>query len=131
MAGTDPPDVMIQIGKETYETKLGSYCWSSNNHGKCVDIAGPVELLKGKNPIEIKPGKAVTFKMNYSPKPDEFDVMQIINNKETKIPFDKGSFTAPTQKGIYYYSVSVWWMDKKDKNISKGDASYVFALEVK
>lgn len=131
MVGEEPPKAMIQVGKETYETKLGSYCWSSNNQGKCVDTAGPVELLKGKNPIAIKPGKAVTFKVNYSPKPEEFDVIQFINNKDTIIPFDNGRFTAPTQKGIYYYSVLARWLDKKDKNISKGDASYVFALEVK
>jgi len=38
---------------------------------------------------------------------------------------------APSKAGTYYYSYSVWWMDESQKNVSNGDASYAFVLEVK
>jgi hypothetical protein len=131
MDGDKPPKSMIQIGKQTYETKLGTYCWSSNGQGECVDMVGPVELLKGKKPIEVKPGEVVTFVMNYNPKPNETHLSQMNNNNDIEIVVEKNRFAAPVNKGIYYYSFGVWWMDKKEKHVSHGDASYVFALEVK
>lgn len=48
-----------------------------------------------------------------------------------EIEVNDQKFTAPDEKGIYYYSYGVWWMDEKEENVSNGDASYVFVLEVK
>ena len=69
--------------------------------------------------------------MNYSPKPNEIHLTQINNGKESEIVVVKNQFSAPITKGVYYYSYGVWWMDKKEEHLSNGDASYVFALEVK
>ncbi|MBP0723839.1 hypothetical protein J5Y03_01415 [Bacillus sp. RG28] len=131
MKGDKPPKTMIQIGGQTYETKLGTYCWSSKGKGECVDTAGPVELLKGKKPIEVKPGEDITVMMNYNPKPNEIHLTQINNNKEIKVAIEKNHFKAPSNKGLYYYAYSVRWMDKKKEHTSNGDAFYAFALEVK
>ncbi|WP_256358496.1 hypothetical protein [Bacillus sp. sid0103] len=131
MDGDKPPKAMIQIGKQRYETMLGSYCWNTKGQGKCVDTGGPVELLKGKKPIEVRPGEVVTFMMNDDPKPNEFHVIQMSNNNEIEVSVEKNRFTAPTTKGIYFYSYGVWWKDKKDEHVSKGDAFYAFALEIK
>ena len=130
MEGDKPPKTMIQIGEISYETKLGTYCWSSNGQGECVDTAGPVELLKGKKPIEVRPGEVVTLKMKYKPLPNKVHLNQVKNEKVIEVPVVNYRFTAPTEKGIYFYSYGVWWMDKKDKNVSNGDAFYAFALEV-
>ncbi|WML58775.1 hypothetical protein [Neobacillus sp. PS2-9] len=131
MEGDQPPKSMIQIGKQTYEMKLGSYCWNANGQGTCVDTLGPVEQLKGKKPIEVRPGEVLTFVMNYHPKPNEFHLTQMNNNHEIDFNVEKNRFTAPVEKGIYYYSYGVWWMDEKDEHLSNGSASYAFALEVK
>ena len=131
MKGDKPPKTMIQIGKQTYETKLGTYCWKTKNKGRCVDTGGPVELLKDKKPIKVRPGEYVTFVMNYNPKPNEIHLTQKNNNKEVEVVVEKNRFTAPTNKGIYYYYYGVWWMDKKKEHVSNGDAFYAFALEVK
>ncbi|MGE8206793.1 hypothetical protein ACQKP0_19975 [Heyndrickxia sp. NPDC080065] len=125
-----PPKAFIKIGAKTYETKLGTYCWHFGNKGVCVDTAGPVELLKDKQPIKVKRGEEITFIMNYEPKPNKFHVIQINNNNETEIKVENNRFTAPTQKGVFYYSYGVWWMDKKKANVSNGSAFYAFALEV-
>ncbi|WP_176547354.1 hypothetical protein [Bacillus sp. AFS053548] len=131
MKGNKPPKTMVQVEDQTYDTKLGTYCWQSNGQGECVDTAGPVELLKGKKPIEVKPGENVKVIMNYNPKPSEIHLTQFNNNKESEIVVVKNQFSAPINKGVYYYSYGVYWMDKKDEHLSHGDAFYAFALEVK
>ncbi|WP_088011658.1 hypothetical protein [Gottfriedia acidiceleris] len=129
--GNKPPKTIVQVGNHTYDTKLGTYCWSMKGEGECVDTAGPVELLEGEKPIEVKPGENVRMIMNYSPKPNEIHLTQINNGKESEIVVVKNQFSAPINKGVYYYSYGVWWLNKKDEHLSNGDASYVFALEVK
>lgn len=131
MTGEKPPIAFIKIDNETYETKLGSYCWKGRTESTCVDTAGPIELLENVNPIQVQPGEEVAFEMKYEPKPSEFHVLQIKENKETDVVVEDNHFTAPMEKGVYYYSYGVWWMDKKEANVSNGDAFYAFVLEVK
>ncbi|WP_088073046.1 hypothetical protein [Gottfriedia luciferensis] len=131
MEGAKPPETKVQIGNKTFKTKLGSYCWNSNGHGECADTAGPVELLKGEQPIQVQPGEMVTLKTIYSLKPTEIRVTQISEQNETKVVGEKNRFSAPSSKGIYYYSYSLDWRDKNDKNVSNGDANYAFVLQVK
>jgi hypothetical protein len=100
IVGKKPPKTLIKIGNETYETTLGSYCWKE----RCVDTAGPVELLEGKKPIKVKPGEDVTIVMDYEPKPNKFHFTQIHENRETEVVLEDNRFAAPTEKGIYYYS---------------------------
>jgi len=127
LSGEKPPKVNINIGNESYETKLGTYCWNDG----CVDTAGPVELLKGKESIKVKPGEKISFIMEYEPKPNEFHLMQVNESNENEVLIEENSFSAPTRKGVYYYSYGVWWMDDKEENLSHGDAFYAFVLEVK
>jgi hypothetical protein len=125
------PIVDIEIDGVKHETKLGSYCWESNGKAECVDTAGPVELLADDEPIQIKSGEQITLTMDYTPKPNEIHLSQIKNNEEIEIEIKDQKFTAPDEKGIYYYSYGVWWMDEKEENVSHGDAFYAFVLEVK
>jgi len=95
-----------------------------------VDTIGPIDLLEGQKPIKVKSGEQIRLVMDYEPKPNEFHVAQISDNKETEIVAKDNRFTAPTQRGVYYYSYGVWWMDEKEANVSHRDAFYAFALEV-
>ncbi|MEO2078228.1 MAG: hypothetical protein ABGX20_23105 [Bacillus sp. (in: firmicutes)] len=98
---------------------------------KAHATVGPIELLKGKKPIEVRPGEVITFVMNYRPKPNKINVTQMNSNNQTENVVKNNRFIAPVYKGVYYYSYGVAWMDKKDEHVSNGDASYAFALEVK
>lgn len=126
MTGEKPPKVDIHIGEESYETTLGTYCWGNG----CVDTVGPVELLEGKEPIKVEPGATINFIMDYNPKPNSFHLLQINEGLENEIGIENDSFTAPTIKGVYYYSYGAWWMDVQKENVSNGDAFYSFSLEI-
>lgn len=130
LPGKKPPKVFIELNNERFETKLGTYCWKSGNNGICVDTAGPEELLEGKKPLRVKAGEKVKLAMDFEPKPNEINLTQMSGEKETEVELTNQQFTAPLEKGLYYYSYSVWWMDEKEKNVSNGDAFYAFALEV-
>jgi len=125
-SGEKPPEMYIVIENEKYETKLGSYCWAS----ECVDTVGPVELLKEKEPIVVNPGETIFFSMDYDPLPNEIYLNEINGMNEREILIDENEFSAPMQKGIYYYSYGVWWKDEKRENVSNGDAFYAFVLKV-
>ena len=130
LSGGKPPKAFIENDNERFETTLGTYCWQGGGKGTCIDTAGPIELLEGKKPIQVKSGENLTFVMEYEPKPNEFHVVQMSENKEAEVVVKDNHFNAPTQKGVYYYSYGVRWMDGKEENLSHGDAVYAFVLEV-
>ncbi|GIO68540.1 hypothetical protein NYE48_12715 [Paenibacillus sp. FSL M7-1455] len=130
LTGGQPPKASIQIGEQLHETKLGTYCWSSKNTSTCIDAVGPAELLKNKKPVKVRPGAEIKFVMDYEPLPNKIHLEQISEGKNTEIAVKENTFRAPTQKGTYYFSYGVWWMDEKREHVSLGDAFYVFALEV-
>ncbi|WP_010532366.1 hypothetical protein [Lentibacillus jeotgali] len=127
LSGDSPPNAYIKVDNNKYSTKLGSYCWKTG----CVDKVGPVELLKDKEPIQVRADESITLRMEYSPKPSEIHLSQISNGKENDVKLKDNQFTAPHEKGIYYYNYGVWWKDEEEESLSHGDASYVFVLEVK
>ena len=57
--------------------------------------------------------------------------LSLANGEDYKeVPLDGYIFLAPTEPGTYYYSAGVWWNDPKEKNVSNGDAFYVFVIRV-
>jgi hypothetical protein len=127
LSGFKPPAVFVKIGDDKFETDLGTYCWKAT----CVDTAGPVERLKGVEPVIVKAGETISFFMDYEPKPNKIHLIYFKDDQEKETKVADNRFTAPTQEGIYYYSYGVWWMDEKDEHLSHGDAFYAFVIEVK
>src|SRR5699024_8951688 len=116
---------------ESYETVLSTYCWDvSKGESECVDTAGPVDLLKDEKPIKIKAGEQIKLNMDYTPKPNKIHLSQIENDEEVEIEINDNQLTAHDEKGTYFYSYGVWWMDEEDTDLSHGDAFYAFAIEV-
>lgn len=131
LPGDRPPEVKIEVNNRTYETVLGTYCWSSENLGLCVDTAGPKELTKGKALIQAEPGEEINVVMNYQPQPSKIHLSEESEAGEMiEVEVADNHFFAPEEPRIYYYYYGVWWMDQKEKNVSLGDAFYAFALEV-
>ncbi|MFD1607407.1 hypothetical protein [Oceanobacillus luteolus] len=40
ITGEKPPEAMVEVRNQSYETILGSYCWGGNGQSTCVDTAG-------------------------------------------------------------------------------------------
>lgn len=96
-----------------------------------MDTSGPTELLKGESPIFVHPGAAITFIMDYDPHPNQLHVEQFTADQHSEVQVTDNTLQAPVQKGIYYYSYGVWWMDEKEANVAHGDAFYSIVIEVK
>lgn len=126
----NPPKMFIKIGEKSYETILGTYCWSNGSgKGICVDKAGPEDLLEGKKPISVKQDEKIHIVMK-DPKPNETHLLIVNGNIEKEVKIIENQFSVPKEKGIYYYSFGTWWKDNNDENVSNGDAYYAFAIEV-
>ncbi|PFA69212.1 hypothetical protein CN378_04880 [Bacillus sp. AFS015802] len=122
-----PPIASLEVDDDRYETTLGSYCWGRT----CADAErSPRELLKGKKPVKIKSGETVSLDIDYKTKPNDFNLNQHMDEKQTAVKLQNDHFITPEKPGIYYYTYSVWWLDDKKENVSNGSAIYAFALEV-
>lgn len=114
ISGERPPMLNVNIDDETYEDKLGTYCWIN----LCVDTAASVELQKGKEPIKVKTGAAITFVIDYKSKLNEFHLLKINEGNENETVIEDDSFSISSNKGVYYCSYGVCWMDDQKENVS-------------
>jgi len=125
-----PPKLKIFVGDQMYNTKLGTYCWKGLMSHKCVDTAGAIALLVGEKPIIVQPNEKIEIRVKSNLKPDEYSLTVLSEGTEKSVNIKKNLFSAPKEKGIYYYAFSAWWMDENRQNISNGDAYYAFVLKV-
>ncbi|MCD7034438.1 hypothetical protein LRR81_09330 [Metabacillus sp. GX 13764] len=84
--------------------------------------------MRGVKPTAVSPNAPVSIKFNYKPAPFKMYLQQFPDEQGVNIPLKKGSFQAPSERGIYYYMVSAYW---KKKEGSGGDTSAGFVIEVK
>ncbi len=120
------PMIKVEIAGEIYNTAYGSYCWTT----KCVDTGGAVELVKGREPMKVKKGKMVKLIVIDYTEPSESSLRQIHEEKEEKIQIKHLTFITPSKAGVYYYDYFARWVSETEEHVSKGSASYAFALEV-
>lgn len=122
LAGEAPPTLQITVANESYEAKLGTYCWGN----KCEDAVEPMALVETF--IQVVAGESVELKMN-KPTPSEVQLTELTaDNKTMPIKIEQQHFVAPLKPGTYYYSYSAWWQEGDQ---TQGDAHYAFALEIK
>ncbi|RXH51372.1 hypothetical protein D6T70_12195 [Kurthia gibsonii] len=131
--GSNPPKVTVEVDGENYETELGSYCWQggTTGSGECADKVGPEELLNGKQPIVVQPEAELAIQINLKRQPDEVALEQVKKDQPTPVSnFKDSRFTAPKEKGTYFYILQADWTNQKEKNTSDGDAWYAFHVRV-
>jgi hypothetical protein len=63
-------------------------------------------------------------------KPTEITVTKFHNGSITQETLTGDSFQTLQEKGIYYYSLSAFWLKYIEKRISEGSSDYIFAIEV-
>lgn len=133
---TEPPAIKIIASSGTYDTILGTYCWEvKTNQSECVDKAGPLELVKEQQAIEVEKGEKLQFVLDESLRPKTVFLTEILKDKDKDKDKDvllneDYSFIAPTIVGEYIYGLTGNWQ-LKENGKSSGDAQYVFKITVK
>lgn len=87
-------------------------------------------MMEGKSPAVVPPEARIDISFHHKPQPSEIRIEQFTDDGAAAIPFTEGSITAPGAKGVYYYGISAYWRSS-DGKYSNGDASSVFAIEVR
>lgn len=130
LPGSEPPAAFIEVNGKRHETVLGTYCWSGEKEGICVDTAGPVQLLEGKEPVEVQPGETIRLMIEGKPQPSDMELILVQDDQHIPIEVKDDQFTAPQEKGVYYYSLGAWWKAEENPDVSLGDAFYAFVIKV-
>ncbi|KPB05097.1 hypothetical protein [Bacillus sp. CHD6a] len=123
-----PPEAVVIVDGDTYETVRGSFCWSNKRQGGCEDHSGSVDLLANKEPIIVAPGEEITIDIPDGPEPSEYSVDFSLTDQYENIVVlaVENKFSAPTEEGLYYFSYFARWENKT----YDGDAYYAFLIEV-
>ncbi|MZQ80622.1 hypothetical protein GQF01_00435 [Paenibacillus sp. 5J-6] len=122
-----PPLPSVTSGKTQIRVIQSSYCWG--NLG-CADYVRGNAMLKEIIPTPVNPEEDIKVSFANIPAPSGLDIHQFVDKKSMKIPMKYGSFSAPKEKGVYYYGIFAFWTTD-DGKFSKGDTSSVFAIEVR
>ena len=121
-APSEPPDVRVTSDGESIAVQRGSYCWRGTFSGRCVDTAGPPELVQGMEPVPVEPGAPVEFR--FGREPSEVAVHLWPEGEPEEVPLTGArSFTAPLEPGTYVYSIFGRWD-------GRGDVTYAFTIRV-
>lgn len=119
----DLPQAHVIVGGKTYDTSIGTYCWDE----LCVDKINPDEQLQHADPIIVSSGESFSVQLEGDEPPTTIDVSLVNGNDVQIVPLQHGQMTAPIEQGRYTYNYRASWLDG---NVSYGDISYVFVIEV-
>lgn len=129
LLGDKPPKMTIEVKGEEYNSQLGSYCWNlSESQSECLEIMVPLE--NGQR-IVASVGEEISLTFKSAPAPDKVYLIQNPYDDVTEVKLNENQFTAPDEKGVYYYVYSVEWLNKDEEKVSDGSVDYGFILSVK
>ncbi|MFC5405441.1 DUF3221 domain-containing protein [Cohnella soli] len=135
--GDKPPLPSVVAGQTAITVMQSSYCWSGQAvngqvKSECADYASPAGMLKDKPTTKVAPGATIEFAFATKPPTASETHVSLFetDGSVVDVKLDGDSFVAPTEPGIYYFGLSVWWMKDVEKRISENSSSYAFAIEV-
>ena len=118
-----------------YDAILDTFCWEEEEVDKTCSLepTPPNELLKRETHISLTRESKVSFSFPasdsdriYLTNPEKIELIQIGKDGESTFEVIDKQFTAPKEKGVYYYSAILTW----DGDL-KGEAIYAFSLSVR
>ena len=115
------PKMNVVVDGGIYESATGTYCWSIKNATSCTDSSGnPFNYVDTAPPIVVKPGEAI--ELSFTDTPDSFTI-NLEENDKGQSPNNKNPFGAPSEEGMYGYSVYTGW--------GNDDIAFDFVRDVK
>ena len=97
---------------------LDMFCWEEEEDGKTCSLepTPPNELLKTETHFSLAKESKVTFSFAasdadslYLTNPEKIELIQIGKDGESTFEVIDKQFTAPKEKGVYYYSAILTW----------------------
>ncbi|GAA4063299.1 hypothetical protein [Amphibacillus indicireducens] len=129
LLGDKPPKMTIEVNREEFNSQLGSYCWNlPDSESECLEIMVPLE--NGQR-IAASLGEEISLTFKSAPAPDQAYLIQNPGDDLTEVKLNENQFTAPDEKGVYYYVYSVAWLNKDEEKVSNGSVDYGFILDIK
>ena len=130
----NPPEVIIGSVELGTQATLDKYCWEEKRKTCALEATPSKEILQGRRRIRLNQGEKVIFSLAASKppsltellQPNKIELIQTKNDEEYTFEVKNKEFTAPNEKGIYYYSAILTF----DGDI-KGEAIYAFSLSVR
>ena len=123
-------------GDQTVAGIEDKYCWEVEGKTCELEATPPKERLQlqGEQPMRLDQGEKITFSLSASNpnsltellQPDKIELIQTKKDEISTFEVTNREFTAPNEKGIYYYSAIFTF----DGDI-KGEAIYAFSLSVR
>lgn len=130
-----PPLLSVDAGGAGTHVELGKYCWEEEDKTCNIEPNNPQELLIGLTSMTVEPGQQISFGFGFietdPPYPrqlleiDKIKLVQFYKSEESEVEVIGRNFTAPQEKGRYYYLAKLRW----DGEIS-GEANYAFTYSV-
>ncbi len=126
--GAKPPLPVITAGAAGIPAVQASYCW---DYLGCADTAIGEQMYDGQTLTVVQPGERIDTALNYEPQPSSVIVTPVVDEHAyDPVPLTDGGFTAPEEKGVYYYLYSANWTTD-DGVYMLNQTSAVFAVEVR
>lgn len=123
-----PPLPVISAGAAGIPAVQASYCW---DYLGCADTAIGEQMYDGQTLTVVQPGERIDTVLNYEPQPSSVVVAKVTDGYAyDPVPLTDGVFTAPGEKGVYYYLYTANWTTD-DGGYMLNQTSAVFAVEVR
>lgn len=123
-----PPLPVITAGAAGIPAVQASYCW---DYLGCADTAIGEQMYNGQTLTVVQPGERIDTVLNHEPQPSSVVVAKVTDgNAYDPVPLTDGVFTAPGEKGVYYYLYTANWTTD-DGVYMLNQTSAVFAVEVR
>lgn len=122
---SDPPVPNVTTNNKIVPTAPASYCWNGLLRAECVDTISPPEIIKHHDlkPIVVSAEAKIKVEFKTEPLKDTLRASIWIQDKPSESAVINHHFlTAPKEKGVYIFNLFASW--------GKGDANYVFVIEV-
>lgn len=122
---SEPPVPNVTINNKIVPTAPASYCWNGLLRAECVDTISPPEIIQHHDlkPIIVPAEAKIKVEFKNEPLKDTLRASKWIQDQQSESTMiNHHLLTAPKEKGVYVYDIFASW--------EKGDASYVFVIEV-
>jgi hypothetical protein len=120
-----PPPVSVVVNDSTYNTKLGSYSWSSkgllSSIGVDADGESPYNIAIDMEPIPVRKSSKIEILTENKPTLSVY-IWDDESTGDYEVPLDDNMLEVPDEPGRYVYEVYAEW--------DQGNGSYTFVIEV-